>query len=357
MSFVLLGALGVGLKESISDLPGTLIFIVGFFVGCYLLILQSLLQKLQERRAGHAKSVTFRNEVIFAVVVSVAVVVYAFNLHQMNAQKSLGDVGGIAQISAFGAHALGLRSDGTVVAVGPGFASKYDVSQWTDITQVAAGLDHSVGLRSDGTVVAVGENEWKQCEVSQWSDIVQVAAGERFTIGLHADGTAVSVGSYGWGKPNVSDWTDVVQIAAGGDHAVGLRSDGTVVADVDGKAAAQNGGFGTEGKVYDWSGIVQVSAGSGYTVGLRSDGTVVETGERSDLSRWTGVVQVAAGWGRNTVGLLTDGTVVACGGDTRQQTLSWRWPGVAQVASAWEGPVGLRSDGTVEVGKYAASQE
>jgi hypothetical protein len=42
---------------------------------------------------------------------------------------------------------------------------------------VAAGFDYTVGLRSDGTVVALGNNLNGQCNVGNWTDIIQVAAG------------------------------------------------------------------------------------------------------------------------------------------------------------------------------------
>jgi len=49
------------------------------------------------------------------------------------------------------------------------------VSSWTDIVQVVAGGRHTVGLKSDGTVVAVGVNQFCQCNLldwNLWSDIV-----------------------------------------------------------------------------------------------------------------------------------------------------------------------------------------
>ena len=51
------------------------------------------------------------------------------------------------------------------------------------------------GLKSDGTVVAVGDNGYGQLNVGSWSNIVQVAAGDYHTVGLKSDGTVVAVGS------------------------------------------------------------------------------------------------------------------------------------------------------------------
>jgi len=83
---------------------------------------------------------------------------------------------------------VGLKSDGTVVAVGYNGYGQGNVSSWTGITQVAAGADNTVGLKSDGTVVAVGDNEWGECNVSSWAGITQVSAGGgQTTVGLKSD--------------------------------------------------------------------------------------------------------------------------------------------------------------------------
>ena len=74
-------------------------------------------------------------------------------------------------VAAGVAHTVGLRRDGTVVAVGHNSDGRCDVSDWTDIVAVAAGYNHTVGLRRDGTVVAVGDNDYGQCDVSDWTDI------------------------------------------------------------------------------------------------------------------------------------------------------------------------------------------
>ncbi|MGA1823914.1 MAG: hypothetical protein ACMUIP_04550 [bacterium] len=44
-----------------------------------------------------------------------------------------------------------------------------DVNSWTDIQQIATGGHHTLGLKSDGTVMAVGSNRYGQCDVSSWN--------------------------------------------------------------------------------------------------------------------------------------------------------------------------------------------
>jgi alpha-tubulin suppressor-like RCC1 family protein len=166
-----------------------------------------------------------------------------------------------------------------------------------------------VGLKSDGTVVAVGGNVFGQCEVGNWTDIVQVAAGIFHTVGLECNGTVVAVGHNRRGECNVGEWTAINQTATGHEHTVGLKSDGTVVAV----------GYNYYGQcdVGNWTGIIQVAAGEWHTVGLKADGTVVAVGDNEygqcDVGNWADITQVAAGeW--HTVGLTLDGTVVAAGG-------------------------------------------
>ena len=71
---------------------------------------------------------------------------------------------------------------------------------------VSAGEDHTVGLKADGTVVAVGTNSLGRCDVSGWRDMVAVSAGDWYTVGLKADGTVVAVGYNYFGQCDVSDW-------------------------------------------------------------------------------------------------------------------------------------------------------
>ena len=289
-------------------------------------------------------------------------------------------------------HTVGLRSDGTVVAAGGNDYGQCDVDSWTDIVAVAAESHHTVGLRSDGTVVATGLNDDGQCDVDSWTNIVAVAAGYGHTVGLRGDGTVVAAGCNDDGQCDVDSWTDIVAVAAGSQHTVGLRSDGTVVAtgwnyhgqcDVSnwknirlpqemnpGYQAAQQ--LMDEGKYLQamWafsaldfqdsaekaqearscyvSSQPTLAVGSGHTVGLLSDGTVVATGwnrnGQCDVDSWSDIVAVAAG-DSHTVGLRGDGTVTVTAAGWNDDDDSWT--DIVAVAAGWWHTVGLRSDGTV----------
>ena len=99
----------------------------------------------------------------------------------------------------------------------------------------SAGYWHTVGLKADGTVVAVGYNGGGRCDVAGWKDIVAVSAGGLYTVGLKADGTVVATKytgdqKYYHSQCDVAGWTDIVAVSAGSSHTVGLKADGTVVA-------------------------------------------------------------------------------------------------------------------------------
>ena len=96
-------------------------------------------------------------------------------------------------IAAGGRHTVGLRADGTVVAVGASTAGEGRTSTWQNIVDVAAGSvhmarntgkSHTLGLANDGSVQACGWNNHGQCDVQKWRNIVGIAAGWRFSVGL-----------------------------------------------------------------------------------------------------------------------------------------------------------------------------
>ena len=254
-------------------------------------------------------------------------------------------------------HTVGLKSDGTVVAVGENDYGQCDVGNWTDIVNVAVGEYHTVGLKADGTVVATGCTNYEpspslpipwvnvqggQCNVSAWRDITQVAGGVYHTVGLKADGTVVAVGLNDYGQCDVGNWTNIVQVAAGGWHTVGLKRDRTVV--------AMGGDYFWQLNVDGWLDIVQVAADDYHTVGLKSDGTVSAVGDNDygecDVSNWRSIIQITAGL-HHTVGRKADGTVVAVGDSIPGQCNVGGWRGIVQVAAGGDYTVGLKSNGTV----------
>ena len=253
----------------------------------------------------------------------------------------------IVSISVGTRHTLGLKSDGTVVCttfitpdkVLPDFLKtdpnkgQLEITAWENIIAVAAGYSHSVGLRKDGTVVAIGDNSCGQCDVNDWKDIVQIAAGEKHTVGLKKDGTVVSTkvpASQGDdGQCNTETWTNIVCISAGPLTTIGVRNDGTVVA-----AGANALG---QCNVATWTDIISVAAGCYHTVGLRKNGTVVSTEiiqsptssytvdyNQDNVSTWHNIVEVAV-TNQQTFGLKQDGTVVYVGLNTAEMSETKHW--------------------------------
>ena len=247
-----------------------------------------------------------------------------------------------ATISARNSHTVGLKTDGTVVAVGHNEYGQCDVNSWTDVVAISAGDKHTVGLKADGTVVALGCADEGQCNVSGWTDIVAVSAGSFHTVGLKADGTVVAVGDNQYGRCDVGDWRDIVAISAGGSYTVGLKADGTVV-------AAGSNSF-LQSDVSNWTDIVAISAGGYHTIGLKADGTVVAAGSnrfhQCDVSEWTDIVAISAGV-IHTVGLKADGTVVAVGDNQDGQCDVSDWTDIVAISAGSNHTVGLKADGTV----------
>jgi len=216
------------------------------------------------------------------------------------------------------------------------------VGGWNNIIQISAGYDHTVGLKSDGTVVAVGDNVYGQCNVSSWTNIVQVSAGGDHTVGLKQDGSVVAVGAPNGGRCDVGGWNNIIQISAGSDHTVGLKSDGTVVAVGSNSYGQSNvGGLGI---------VTQVSAGTVWTAGLKSNGTVVTNGTdvygQMDVGSWTNIAYMKAAH-RHSIGLKSDLTVVAVGNNNYGQCNVGSWNNIIQVSGGDGHTVGLKSDGTV----------
>ena len=252
-------------------------------------------------------------------------------------------------------HTVGLKSDGTVVAVGENNYGECDVENWTDIIAISAGGFHTVGLKSNGTVVATGNNHDGRCDVSNWTDIVAISSGDSYTLGLKSNGTVVAVGSEIGGGTKASEWTNITSIAAGYFDAYGIRTDGTVVTtdefktekikdwknicdisahwhaialSTDGNVlATENGKYG-EGSISEWDDIIAIYAGDYHSVGINSIGSpgfVGLDGGKRNFDGWTEIIAISS-YGDHTIGLKADGTLIATGesGHHRCDVAGWK---------------------------------
>ncbi len=216
--------------------------------------------------------------------------------------------------SAF--HSIGLRANGTLWGWGRNTNGQLGdntnisksspvsvVGGFTDWVQVSAGGAHSIGVRANGTAWAWGlgssgrlgdgtsssSNTLSPVSVvGGFTDWVQVSAGGAHSIGVRANGTAWAWGYNGSGQLGTNNTTgtsspvsvvggfmDWVQLDAGLSHNIGVRSNGTAWAwgtNIygqlgDNTSVSKSSPVSVVGGFTDW---VQVSAGSIHTAALRS---------------------------------------------------------------------------------------
>ena len=259
-------------------------------------------------------------------------------------------------ISAGISLSVGIKNDGSVVVSGD--ASSFDFPKWTDIVSISNLGVIAIGLKDDGSVITSGE---LHVDVDDWSDVVAVSAGERYVVALKSDGTVLGAGhDAGDGQLKVTAWTDIVAIATGWRHTVALDSDGAIY--ITGYGSTKQ--LKEISKNYSqWENVIAIAAGGGdivgkgHTVGLRSDGTVVAVGDNAygqcDVDDWNNVIAIAAGdW--HTVGLCADGTVLSTRPDANKYPDMYlaacdvsSWTDIAQIAAGSGYTLGLHSDGTV----------
>lgn len=117
---------------------------------------------------------------------------------------------GIVKLGAGHYNSAGIREDGTarMISNNDFVSGKLDISSWDDLVDISVGGTHILGLRADGTVLAVGKNEHGECDVSEWTDIVAISAGNDHSVGVRADGTLVAAGIY----PNSETKCDVSEL-------------------------------------------------------------------------------------------------------------------------------------------------
>jgi len=103
----------------------------------------------------------------------------------------------LKQIAAGYNFFVGLCEDGTVIS--EGVEQEYlinTIEQWSGIVKIAVGNETVVGLKGDGTVVAVcpARSDKGQCEVDDWTNVIAVNTNGSVTIGITKDGTVLMAG-------------------------------------------------------------------------------------------------------------------------------------------------------------------
>jgi alpha-tubulin suppressor-like RCC1 family protein len=223
-----------------------------------------------------------------------------------------------------------------------------------DIVQIAATYGHAVAVRRDGAVFALGEtvdglrgdanvaSNVRRSPVTQvpgLTDIVLVATGARHSVALSRDGHVFTWGANGRGElgsgdsgaprgpAQVIDLDDVVAIAAGGSTSFALKRDGTVWAwgwNQSGMlgnglrpSTSEPGGVVTSPVIVKGVANVRaIVAGEGHAIALIADGTL-------------------RAWGHNGYGQIGNGTAGS------YQLLPIRVPSMAKVVGIGAG--GYRS--------------
>ena len=151
-----------------------------------------------------------------------------------------------------------------------------------------------------------------------------IAAATDQPIFLRSDGSIISGGCCGRADEALSVHRDYVAVAAGDYHVVGLRKNGQVVAAFitrfpeagayeDERYTPYRSDHG-QCWVSGWENVTAIAAGGDHTLGLCSDGTVLAAGDDcngqcSGTKSWKNVIAIAAG-AVVSLGLRTDGRVL-----------------------------------------------
>lgn len=144
-------------------------------------------------------------------------------------------------------HTVGLDKNGNIFITGKDAQQLQDKithssDDWSDLCAIATGGStgpnslgngHIVGLKQDGTVVAVGDNDFKQCEVKgpEWHDIIAISAGDYHTVALRNDGKVLTTQdefNYPDSYNEITSWENIVAVSAGYGFTLGLTADGNV---------------------------------------------------------------------------------------------------------------------------------
>jgi len=191
-------------------------------------------------------------------------------------------------IAVSNTHIIGVKTDGTVVVRSTRIdfsISNSELSDWCDVVAVAAGQYISYGLKSDGTVLAVGHvmdinrgvSVYQDVpDLSNWNNIIDILAFQEYFYALQDDGTMLTNNV----DNGISNWSDITDFDVNFSFIVGLRSDGSVVAlNLNNNDPRNELRYVMFDAVSNWNDIMDIAVGRvrdlDYTIGLRSDGALL----------------------------------------------------------------------------------
>ena len=257
--------------------------------------------------------------------------------------------------------------DGRITLKGA-YKYKEEISNWTDIISISMKYNFAVGLRTDGTVVAVGENEYGECNTSSWDGIVSIATGAAITVGLRYDGTVVATGRLNNNHYDVFSWRNIKKIYAGADRIFGI----------DQGDRLHFAGTGFDISQFNSQNIISVCAIDSYTYVVFDDGStkavITKFGAQwvedfkvgpnahneyynpglyrtiqklANTSVWDRTIFVA-GFSSHAIGLTDEGTCIGIGDDECKQSSGVsRWNSIVSVCTGRAHSIGLKDDGTI----------
>lgn len=244
----------------------------------------------------------------------------------------------VLQPSYSGDRAIGLLSDGALVAHGTGAATPPAPAPGTAFVQLEASYGHAVALRSDGVAFAWGSNAQGQTTLPALPpgvQVVAVAASTTSTLLLGSDGQILACGQglVATGVPPLPPGLLYDRLWSGPTFAVARRSDGSLVAwgandygqcvlpalppgvtfAVVGLGNHHGMAWCTDGALVGWganhdgqaappalppqASVAQIACGPTLTLVRLADGTVLSSGQPGFLAPQPGLLP-GEGWAR-----------------------------------------------------------
>lgn len=117
-------------------------------------------------------------------------------------------------------HVIGLKSDGTLVAIGDDFVPNANaIADLSDVRLLAVGDYHLVAISSDneitvlgeaGTIDYSGQNEKEKFDNWPGEEIVELSAGQKLTLATTSEGVVYAAGNEKQGQLGANGWTNVM---------------------------------------------------------------------------------------------------------------------------------------------------